>query len=174
MGGGPNFLFHPPQPKTTWHGPDGTFPSLPNAKLNLWFYGFCDHHFGSKISIPCQDCSTSCSRCHMLYIGETGRSFRTRFDEHRAVIGNNANQLLPDILILATILFQMWKCEPSVPFLVATIAAKVTKCPLFPNLALATPMVFNERVFPMFSCICLCLSKAHLDSTFNSDPLISD
>jgi hypothetical protein len=71
----------------------------------------------------------------MLYIGETARSFRTRFDEHRsAIIGNDANQLLPDILILATILFQMWKREPSIPFLVATIAAKVTKVPLVSKL----------------------------------------
>jgi hypothetical protein len=62
----------------------------------------------------------------MLYVGETGSSFRTRFDEHRrAVIGNDANQLLPDILILATILFQMWKCEPSVPFLEMPLVSKL-------------------------------------------------
>jgi hypothetical protein len=35
----------------------------------------------------------SCSRCGMLYIGETGRCLRTRFGEHqRAVIGNDANK----------------------------------------------------------------------------------
>ena len=35
----------------------------------------------------------SCSRCGMLYIGETGRCLRTRFGEHRrVVIGNDANQ----------------------------------------------------------------------------------
>ncbi len=35
----------------------------------------------------------SCSRCGMLYIGETGRQLRTRFGEHRrAVSANDANQ----------------------------------------------------------------------------------
>ena len=35
----------------------------------------------------------SCSRCGMLYIGETGRCLRTRFGEHRrAVTSNDANQ----------------------------------------------------------------------------------
>jgi hypothetical protein len=35
----------------------------------------------------------SCSRCGMLYFGETGRCLKTRFGEHwRAVIGNDANQ----------------------------------------------------------------------------------
>jgi hypothetical protein len=60
----------------------------------------------------------------MLYIGEIGRPLRTKFGEHwRAVIG--------DVSV-----FQIWKFEPSVPFLVATIAAKDTKCISFPNLAL--------------------------------------
>ena len=36
---------------------------------------------------------TSCSRCGMLYIEETGRLLRTRFGEHRrAVAANDANQ----------------------------------------------------------------------------------
>jgi hypothetical protein len=34
--------------------------------------------------------------------------------------------LLSDILILEITVFQIWKFEPSVPFLVATIAAKDT------------------------------------------------
>ena len=35
----------------------------------------------------------SCSRCDMLYIGQTGRQLRTRFGEHRRSVGNkNANQ----------------------------------------------------------------------------------
>ncbi len=38
----------------------------------------------------------SCSRCDMLYIGQTGRQLRTRFGEHRrAVSDNDANQLCP-------------------------------------------------------------------------------
>jgi hypothetical protein len=44
----------------------------------------------------------------MLYIGETGRSLRTRFGEHqRAVIGNDVKQPGPDILILAITVFQI-------------------------------------------------------------------
>jgi hypothetical protein len=58
----------------------------------------------TTISIPCQApfhmhllrsylLPISCSRCGMLYIGETGRPLRTRFGEHwRTVIGNDANQ----------------------------------------------------------------------------------
>ena len=35
----------------------------------------------------------SCSRCGVLYIGETGRCLRTRFGEHRrSVTSNDANQ----------------------------------------------------------------------------------
>ena len=49
------------------------------------------HHFTCTSShlIYC----ISCSRCCMLYIGETGRCLRTRFGEHRrAVTNNDANQ----------------------------------------------------------------------------------
>ena len=49
----------------------------------------------------------SCSRCGMLYIGETGRCLRTRFGEHRrSVISNDANQpVLPDTSTMAVIVF---------------------------------------------------------------------
>jgi hypothetical protein len=64
-------------------------------------------------------------RCGILYTGETGRSLRTRFGEHRrASLAMMLTSLLPDILILAIPMFQLWKCAPSVPFLVATIATK--------------------------------------------------
>ena len=33
----------------------------------------------------------SCSRCGMLYIGETGRQLRTRFGEHRRAVSANFN-----------------------------------------------------------------------------------
>jgi hypothetical protein len=56
--------------------------------------------------------------------------------------------LLQDILILAITVFQIWKFEFSVPFLVATVAAKDTKCASFPNLALSTPMALMD-VFPV-------------------------
>ena len=49
------------------------------------------HHFTCTSShlIYC----ISCSRCGMLYIGETGRPLRTRFGEHRrAVCANDSSQ----------------------------------------------------------------------------------
>ena len=79
----------------------------------------------------------------MLYIGETGRPLRTRFGEHhRAVCANDASQpvaghfnsgshVVSDVKIRAL-------CQ-SVPFLVATIAAKDMKCVSFPNLEPYTP-----------------------------------
>ena len=45
--------------------------------------------------------------------------------------------LLPDTSTMAVIVFQIWKFEPSAPFLVAMIA-KDMKCASFPNLALST------------------------------------
>ena len=45
--------------------------------------------------------------------------------------------LLPDTSTMAVIVFLIWKFEPSVPFLVAMIAAKDMKCASFPNLALS-------------------------------------
>ena len=62
-----------------------TIVSAPKSEYHL------KHHFtcASSHLIYC----ISCSRCGMLYIGETGRCLRTRFGEHRhAVIGNDANQ----------------------------------------------------------------------------------
>ena len=41
---------------------------------------------------------------------------------------------------MAVIVFLIWKFEPSVPFLVAMIAAKDMKCASFPNLVLSTFM----------------------------------
>ena len=45
--------------------------------------------------------------------------------------------LLPDTSTMAVIVFQIWKFEPCVPFLIAMIAAKDMKCASFPNLALS-------------------------------------
>ena len=62
-----------------------TIVSAPKSEFHI------KHHFtcASSHLIYC----ISCSRCGMLYIGETGRCLRTRFGEHRrAVIGNDANQ----------------------------------------------------------------------------------
>ena len=46
--------------------------------------------------------------------------------------------LLPDTSTMAVIVFQIWKFETSVPFLVAMIAAKDMKCASFASLALST------------------------------------
>ena len=94
------------------------------------------HHFTCTSShlIYC----ISCSRCGMLYIGETGRCLRTRFGEHRRSVTSNDANLLPDTSTMAVIVFLIWKFEPSVPFLVAMIAAKDMKCASFPNLVLST------------------------------------
>ena len=62
-----------------------TIVSAPKSEFHI------KHHFtcASSHLIYC----ISCSRCGMLYIGETGRCLRTRFGEHqRSVIGNDANQ----------------------------------------------------------------------------------
>jgi hypothetical protein len=82
---------------------NGTFPCLSSKCKTCNFvdsttivsapkYDFhIKHHFtcASSHLIYC----ISCSRCGLLYIGETGRCLRTRFGEHRrAVIGNDANQ----------------------------------------------------------------------------------
>jgi hypothetical protein len=66
------------------------------------------HHFtcASSHLIYC----ISCSRCGMLYIGETGRCLRTRFGEHRRaeLLAMLLTNLLPDILIMAITVFQIW------------------------------------------------------------------
>jgi hypothetical protein len=64
---------------------------------------------------------------YMLYIGETGRPLRTRFGEHRrAVISNDANQPVARHCNTGKhvrTVFQIWKFETAVPFLIATKAA---------------------------------------------------
>jgi hypothetical protein len=104
----------------------------------------------------------------MLYIRETGRPSRTRFGEHRrAVIGNDANQPVARHFTTGNYSASDMEIRAICPILVATIAAKDTKCLSFPNLALSTTMALMN-VFPMFKTVCLCLSKAIIDSTFNS------
>jgi hypothetical protein len=49
----------------------------------------------------------------------------------------------------------------------ATKAEKYLKCAWYPNLALFSPIALMN-VFPMFNSICLCLSKADPETTFNS------
>ena len=83
----------------------------------------------------------SCSRCGMLYIEETGRCLIWGLGLASTVALSQATMqtnLLPDTSTMAVIVFQIWKFWPSVPFLVAIIAAKDMKCASFPSLALST------------------------------------
>ena len=59
--------------------------------------------------------------------------------------------------------FQMWKFEPSVPFLVAMIAAKDMKCVSFPNLALPT-LLASMYVLVTINAHLLCLTHSLIDS----------
>ena len=50
---------------------------------------FIRHHF-TCFSFNLIDC-ISCNKCGLLYIGETGRSLRVRFGEHRRSVNNHDN-----------------------------------------------------------------------------------
>ena len=80
------------------------------------------HHFTCTSSHHIY--SISCSRYGMLYIGETGRCFRTMFGEHRrAVTSNDANQPVDRHFNNGSHCVSDMKIEPSVSFLVVMIAA---------------------------------------------------
>ena len=82
--------------KTCSFTDSGTIISAPTSQF------FIRHHFTCLSSnlIYC----ISCSKCGLLYIGETGRSLRIRFGEHcRSVINHDNTNLLRDISPLATI-----------------------------------------------------------------------
>ena len=91
----------------------------------------------------------------MLYIGETGRQLRTRLGEHRCVVSaNDANQPVARHFNSGSHCISDRKFEPSVPFLVATIAAKDRKCISFPNLDSYTPLELTS-VSPSFGDLSL-------------------
>jgi hypothetical protein len=84
----------------------------------------------------------------MLYIGNTGRLLKTRFDiQASAVIGNDANQHVARYvrLIVAITMFQTRKLEPSVPFLVVMIATKRHEMLLISKLGTVHPYGINKR-----------------------------
>jgi hypothetical protein len=66
----------------------------------------------------------------MLYIEETGRLLRTM----QGLESIDMLLFVTNILMLGVIVFQTLKFEPSVPFLVATIAAKTRNEPHFQNI----------------------------------------
>ena len=99
----------------------------------------------------------SCSRCGMLYIGETGMEDVWGLGLASTVAMSQATMqtnLLLDTSTMAVIVFLIWKFEPFAPFLVAMIAAKDMKRSSFPNLALSTLLAlmnmlvtFNAHLF---------------------------
>jgi hypothetical protein len=92
----------------------------------------------------------------MLYIGEIGRSLRTKFGEHRrAAIGNDAKQPVAKHFNTGIDSVSDTESVPSVPFLEERIATKDMKSISFPNMELSTPMALMNII----------LSKADIDST---------
>ena len=120
-----------------WNGTEGSnfhirdtwLPEVKCLMNGAWWKTqfFIRHHFTCLSSnlIHC----ISCSKCGLLYIGETGRSLRTRFGEHRrSIINTITPNLLPDISPLATSVSRIWKFEHSAPFQVAMTAVNDKKC----------------------------------------------
>ena len=93
----------------------------------------------SRVHLIC----ISCSRCGMLYIGEIARSLRTKFGEHpRAAIGNDAN--LPVAKHFNTGIDSVSDIQ-------------------------IVPISFrNMELSPRMALMNIILSKADIDSTFNS------
>jgi hypothetical protein len=78
-----------------------------------------------------------CSRCGMLYIGETVRSSRTMFGEHRrAIIGNDANQPVTRHSNSGNHGVSDMKIRALSPISGSNDSRKNIKCIPFPNLAL--------------------------------------
>ena len=92
----------------------------------------------------------SCSRCGMLYIGETGMEDVWGLGLASTVAMSQATMqtnLLLDTstMTMAVIVFVIWKFEPSVPFLVAMIAARHEMRLIF-KLGTAHPLGIDEHV----------------------------
>ena len=84
----------------------------------------------------------------MLYIGETVRSFRTRFGEYLRAVpqATMPTNLLPDALTMTVIVFLISMKIRVLVFLVAMIAANDIKCASFPNLALFNLLVLTNAL----------------------------
>jgi hypothetical protein len=105
----------------------------------------------------------------MLYVGETGRpSLRTRFGEHRrAVNGNDVNQPVARHFNTGNHSVSGMEIRTLCSNLGSNDSRKRHKMYLISSLGTVHPYGIND-IFPMFNSICLCLSKAGIDSTFNS------
>ena len=102
------------------------------------------HHFTCTSShlIYC----ISCSRCGMLYIGETGRCLRTRFGDHRrAVTSNDANQLVARHFNNGSHCVSDMKFRALCPISGSNDSRKRHEMRLFSKLGTVHPLGINER-----------------------------
>jgi hypothetical protein len=98
-----------------------------------------------------------CHAVDMLYIGrKSGDFLRTRFRKHRhAVIDNDANKPVARHFNINSGKHMQCFGYDTVPFLAPMLTTKDMKRG-------------TDHGFPTFSFICLCLTYAAIDSTFNS------
>ena len=88
----------------------------------------------------------SCSRCGMLYIGETGRQLRTRFGEHRrAVSANDANQPVARHFNSGSHWISDMKIRALCPISVRNDSRKRQEMRLISKLGTVHPLGINER-----------------------------
>ena len=97
----------------------------------------------------------ACSRCGMLYIGETGRQLRTRFGEHRrAVSANDANQPVARHFNSGCHYISDMKIRALCPISGSNESRKRQEMRLISKLG----TLVLTSVFPSFSVTCLCLT----------------
>ena len=88
----------------------------------------------------------SCSRCGMLYIGETGRQLRTSFGEHRrAVSANDANQPVARHFNSGSYCISDMKIRALCPTSGSNDSRKRQEMRLISKLGTVHPLGINER-----------------------------
>ena len=88
----------------------------------------------------------SCSRCGMLYIGNTGRQLRTRFGEHRrAVFANDANQPVARHFNSGSHCISDMKIRALCPISVSNDSRKRQEMRLISKLGTVHPLGINEH-----------------------------
>ena len=88
----------------------------------------------------------SCSKCGMLYIGETGRQLRTRFGEHRrAVSANDANQPVARHFNSGSHCISDMKIRALCPISGSNDSRKRQEMRLISKLGTAHPLGINKR-----------------------------
>ena len=103
----------------------------------------------------------SCSRCGMLYIGETGRHLR--FGEHRsAVSANDANQSVARHFNSGSHWISDMKIRALCLISGSNDSSKRQEMRLISKLGTVHPI---GCVFPSFSVTCLCLTCSDIDRT---------